>query len=66
MGKVIIQKETTQNPLQVMGKMAGICWNAPTDDEDKNIKRALDCIETGHDFRRTCHWKFFFFSYFSQ
>ena len=37
MGKVIIQKETTQNPLQVMGKMAGICWNAPTDDKDKNI-----------------------------
>ena len=48
MGKVIIQKETTQNPLQVMGKMAGICWNAPTDDKDKNIKRALDCIESGH------------------
>ena len=48
MGKVIIQKETTQNPLQVMGKMAGICWNASTDDEDKNIKRALDCIESGH------------------
>src|SRR5574344_1241715 len=39
---------TTKTPLAMIGKMAGICWNSPTDDVTKNIKRARDCIESGH------------------
>lgn len=48
MGQVIIQEETTKNPLQLIGKEAGICWNADTTDKEKNIKRAKDCLESGH------------------
>lgn len=38
----------TPNPLQVIGKCAGICWNAPVDEPEKNIKRAKECIESNH------------------
>lgn len=38
----------TNNPLQIIGKCAGICWNAPVDDPEKNIKRAKECIESNH------------------
>lgn len=38
----------TQNPLQLIGRAAGICWEAPTDDPNKNIARAKSCIEAGH------------------
>lgn len=48
MGQIIIQEETTKNPLQLIGKEAGICWNANTTDPERNIKRALDCINSGH------------------
>jgi len=29
-------------------KTPGICWNSDTNIPDKNIKRAKDCIESGH------------------
>ena len=35
-------------PLQKIGKMAGVCWGSPVDDTEKNIKRAKDCILSGH------------------
>lgn len=38
----------TENPLQHIGKVAGTCWNAPIDDSEKNIKRAKNCIISGH------------------
>jgi len=28
--------------------MAGVCWNSPVDNAEKNIKRAKDCITSGH------------------
>ena len=37
-----------RNPLQFIGKCAGICWNAPTDDAEKNIARAKQCIMDNH------------------
>ncbi|MCQ2211860.1 MAG: FAD-dependent thymidylate synthase [Paludibacteraceae bacterium] len=43
-----ILEETTKYPLQKIGEMAGICWNSPTDNKEKNIKRAKDCIVSGH------------------
>lgn len=48
MGKIIIQEHTTKNPLTLMGYEAGICWNAPTDDDAKNYNRGLNCLESGH------------------
>lgn len=48
MAKIIIQEETTKNPLSLIGKEAGICWGADILDKDKNIKRAVDCIKSGH------------------
>lgn len=38
----------TKNPLQFIGKCAGVCWNAPIDDAEKNRKRAISCIKSGH------------------
>ena len=32
MGKVIIQKYTTEMPISMIGEEAGICWNADTTD----------------------------------
>jgi thymidylate synthase (FAD) len=43
-----IMEETTKIPLQLIGKAAGICWGANTEDKDKNIKRAWSCINSGH------------------
>lgn len=38
----------TTTPLSDMGIAAGTCWDAPTNDPAKNIRRAMDCIEAGH------------------
>ena len=40
---------TTTEPLSLIGEMAGICWGANTQDIEKNIKRAWDCIDSGHE-----------------
>lgn len=48
MGTVKIINETTKNPLQLMGYMAGACWGANTTDVEKNITRGRDCIASGH------------------
>jgi thymidylate synthase (FAD) len=39
---------TDKYPLQKIGKMAGVCWNSPVSDAEKNIKRAKECILSGH------------------
>lgn len=48
MGQVIILPYTTKHPLEMMGRCAGICWGANIEDEAKNIKRGIDCIESDH------------------
>ena len=48
MGSVTILKETTKNPITLMGERAGICWNADISDPTKNYERGLDCIKSGH------------------
>ena len=30
------------------GFNAGVCWGAPLDDKEKNVKRAISCIKAGH------------------
>ena len=48
MGTVIIQSLTTEKPISVMGMEAGICWGGDITDEEKNYKRGLDCLQSGH------------------
>ena len=46
--KVTILNGTTKNPLQTIGERAGICWGGNISNKEKNIKRAIDCITSGH------------------
>ena len=48
MGKITILPETTKKPITLIGSRAGVCWGANTEDEQKNYKRGLDCIESNH------------------
>lgn len=48
MGTVTILPETTKNPLTLIGERAGVCWGADTGSPEKNRKRGVDCIESGH------------------
>ena len=48
MGKVIILNETTKNPITLIGERAGVCWGADTSDKEKNYKRGLNCLLSGH------------------
>ena len=46
--KIELLDGTTEFPLQKCGYNAGVCWDAPLNDKDKNIKRAISCIKAGH------------------
>lgn len=48
MGKVIIQEETTLIPITLIGKEAGLCWGANTEDNEKNYNRGIECLKAGH------------------
>ena len=48
MGKVTILPGTTRDPITEMGEMAGVCWGADTGDREKDFRRGMDCIESGH------------------
>ena len=45
---VEILEYTTKEPITMIGKMAGICYNANTEDKVKNYQRGLDCIISDH------------------
>jgi thymidylate synthase (FAD) len=48
MGTITILKETPKNPISLMGERAGVCWGADITSDEKNYKRGLDCIKSGH------------------
>lgn len=48
MGQVTILTETSRNPISLIGKAAGACWGANTEDQEKNYNRGLDCIKAQH------------------
>ncbi len=48
MGRVIIQQETTVDPISLIGREAGVCWGADIADEQKNYRRGMDCLTSGH------------------
>ena len=47
-GRVIILSETTDEPLELMGRFAGECWGANTQNHENNTRRGLECIKSGH------------------
>lgn len=48
MGIVTILPETTKNPITLMGQRSGVCYGVDVSDNEKNYKRGLDCIKSGH------------------
>ena len=48
MGTITILPETTINPITLIGERAGVCWGVDTRDKEKNYKRGMDCILSGH------------------
>ena len=48
MSFVTIQDFTVAKPISMIGAEAGICWGADTTNEEKNYKRGLDCLRSGH------------------
>ena len=48
MGNIIIQEETTKDPISLIGKEAGVCWGADILNAEKNYKRGVDCLTSGH------------------
>ena len=48
MGVVTIQEHTPAKPINMIGMEAGVCWGADITDEEKNRKRGLDCLRSGH------------------
>ena len=40
--------ETSSHPIQLIGKMSGICYGSNTTDKEKNYKRGLDCLTNNH------------------
>jgi len=48
LGTIEIKEWTMKDPLNCIGFNAGCCWASPTDDVEKNVKRAIGCISDGH------------------
>ena len=48
MGKIIISERTAKDPITLIGEMAGICYGSPTHDKEKNYKRGLHNLASGH------------------
>ena len=45
---VTILGTTTKNPITLIGERAGVCYHSDITDPEKNYKRGLDCIKSGH------------------
>lgn len=52
--KLTLVGDTTEHPLQKIGSVAGVCWGANTYDIQKNVNRAISCIESDHG--RVLEW----------
>ena len=48
MGTITILPETTQYPISLIRRRAGVCWGADISDDKKNYKRGIDCILANH------------------
>ena len=45
---ITILPETTKFPISLIGERAGVCWGGDITDPDKNYRRGMDCILSGH------------------
>ena len=45
---IVVQEITSRNPISMAGYEAGVCYGADVTDAQKNYKRGLDCLESGH------------------
>lgn len=48
MGTIKILNQTTKNPIQFIGQCAGIAYRSDTLSPEKNYKRGMNCIKSGH------------------
>ena len=48
MGTVSVLKYTAQNPISMIGEMAGLCWGSNVTNQEKNYARGLECIRCNH------------------
>lgn len=48
MGKVILYRATTQDPITMIGELAAVCYNADMSDPEKNYRRGMDCLTSQH------------------
>lgn len=46
--RVTVQPCTTENPIELIGLEAGICWGTDTSDPIKNYNRGVSCIKANH------------------
>lgn len=47
-GNITILPETVRNPITVIGRNAGVCYDSDTSDRVKNYNRGLDCLRHRH------------------
>lgn len=45
---ITIQGFTTRTPITMIGREAGVCWGADIEDDEKNHRRGLNCLGSGH------------------
>ena len=48
MGKIIISERTVKDPITLIGEMAGVCYGSDVTDKEKNYKRGLHNLISGH------------------
>lgn len=48
MGKITILEQTTKDPISLIGEVSGICYGSDTTDSNKNFRRGLVNIQSGH------------------
>jgi len=48
MGTIKILSQTTKTPIQFMGQCSGIAYGSDTTDPNKNYKRGINCVKSGH------------------
>lgn len=47
-GRILIQPETTDIPITLIGEYSAICYNSDTSNHKKNYKRGLNCLRSDH------------------
>lgn len=58
--KIKIDEATPKNPITIMGRMVGVAYGSDISNDEKNYKRGLECIQSGH--YRTLEYADIFFS----